>query len=151
MTPDFPLIEMFSFFEKMAEPLSILGRRADAFDALLQRFSIRGERESEIVVFFRPDSAKGLPVHGGHLIFIEQEHLEEGRGASLLLDLLWKVLKGIHHSQILTNISDVRKGIEGPFGLLATNPFDCIQAINNYIPPLLESGYHVANGILAEG
>ena len=142
---------MFSLLEKLAEPSAIPGSRFDAFYPFLQRFCVGGEGYSEIVVFFRSDSAKGLPVHGGHLIFIKQEHLEEGRGAGLFLDLCWKALKGIPNSQILTNLSDVREGIEGPFRLLATNPFDRIQAINNYIPPLLESGHHVANGILAEG
>jgi hypothetical protein len=92
---------------------------------------ICGEREAQIVEVLTSNTPKGFPVHGGKLIFIEQKHLQEGRGVSLLFDLLWKPLKGIHNSQILINATDVREGIDGPFGLLATNPFDRIQSFNN--------------------
>lgn len=61
-----------------------------------------------------------------------------------------EALKGLHHSQIFTHLTNVWKHIECPLWLLTPNPLDPIQTIDDNTPPFLKRIHHAADSILAE-
>ncbi len=77
------------------------------------------------------NATKGLPIHSCHLMFEEQEHLEEGRRARLTPYLSGKTLKCTHNPQILANFADIREDVECPLRPLAPNPLDSVEPIDD--------------------
>jgi hypothetical protein len=125
------LKEMFSPLEKTPKTLPVFRGFRDAFQTLSQRFRVRGEGESQIVEVLGSNATKRFSIQGCHLIFEQQEHLEEGRRARFPSQVRREALECIHYSEILANFADVRKRVECSLGFLATNPPGYIQSIDD--------------------
>ena len=122
---------MFSPVEKTPETFRVPGGPRYASQSLSQRFRVRGEGESQKVEAIGSNATKGLPIHGCHLMFEQQEHLEEGRRARLPPEVSRKTPKCIEDPQGLAYLADVREGVECPLGFLATNALNGIQPIDD--------------------